>query len=144
MIMIAASSYLLFTLWTIAVFASSSCVGTVPHLASWCGYGCFLPEHLLCQKKQALQSKRYSSSQDATRSIQTTHFPDIINHIIMELRLFAKHLLLLMIICTTAAPRGRDALYKVHRKNMLVWSSVSDSVTIWLSQTCKGLEKGAQ
>lgn len=116
MIMIAESPYLLFTLGTIysPLSASSSCVGTPSCLMVWVMDGSYLS--ISCQKRQALQSKRYFSSQDTMRPIQTTLFPDIINHIIMELRLFAKHLLLLMIICTTAAPRGRDALCKVHRK----------------------------
>lgn len=98
----------------------------------------------LVPERQALQSEKYFSSQDTMRPIQTTRFPGIINHIIMELRLFAKHILLLMIICITAAPRGRDTLYKVHRKNILIWSSVSDSATIWLSQTCEDWEKGTE
>lgn len=73
----------------------------------------------VCQKRQDLHSERYFSSQGTVRPIQTTHFPDIINHIIMELRLFSKHIVLLMIICTTAVPRGKDALYEVHIKNIL-------------------------
>lgn len=73
----------------------------------------------MCQKRQDLHSERYLSSQGTVRPIQTTHFPDIINHIIMELRLFSKHIVLLMIICTTAVPRGKNALYEVHIKNIL-------------------------
>lgn len=88
------------------------------------GYGSLLPEHLLCQKRKALQSQKFFSSQYTMTPIQTTHFSLYNYHIIMELSLFAKNILLLAIICTTAVPRGRDASHEVHEKNKYIWSSL--------------------
>lgn len=108
------------------------------------GYGLFLPQHLLCQKRKALQSQKFFSSQDKMTPIQTTHFSLYNYHIIMELSLFTKNILLLVIICTVAVPRGRDALHEVREKNTYIWSSLSHAGTIWLSQTCKDCERGAE
>lgn len=83
------------------------------------GYGSFPPGHLLCQKRKTLQSQKFFSSQDTMTLIQTIHFSWYNYHIIMELSLFAKHPLLLAIICTTAVPRGRDALHEIHEKTYL-------------------------
>lgn len=108
------------------------------------GFGSFLPERLLYQKRKTLQSQKFFSSQDTMTLIQTTHFSLYNYHIIMELSLFAKNILLLVIICTTAVPRGRHALHEVYEKNIYIWSSFSHSATIWLSQTCKDWERGAE
>lgn len=90
-----------------------------------------------CARKGKLCSLKNFLARTQWHLFRLLTSPYVITHIITELSLFAKHILLLAIICTTAVPRGRDALHEVHEKNIYVWSSLSHSATIWLSQTCK-------